>query len=278
MNTLNQHIEALIFCSEQSISIDEIAASLKITFDWDLSEEEILDAIARIKTKYESDDFAFGLEEIAEGFQFLTKKDYHATVSALIQHKAKKKLSTSAMETLAIIAYKQPVTKGEVEHIRGVNCDYAIQKLLEKELIEIKGKSDAPGKPIVYVTSTLFMDYFGIKSVKDLPELKDLHIEQNEIGLPVEYAEPETTEASVGAAAGEPEVREQETIEAIEESDIESETHITDEIISIEEGVDPADLPDRKTIFMEHLEKNASSEDELSSENDDDNSYGAHRD
>ena len=76
------------------------------------------------------------------------------------------------LETLAIIAYKQPITKGEVEHIRGVNCDYAVQKLLEKELIEIRGKSDAPGKPIIYGTSKSFMDYFGINSVKDLPQLK----------------------------------------------------------------------------------------------------------
>ena len=78
------------------------------------------------------------------------------------------------METLSIIAYKQPVSKAEIEHIRGVNCDYAVMKLLEKDLIEIKGKSDAPGKPIVYATSQSFMDYFGIKAVNDLPQLKDM--------------------------------------------------------------------------------------------------------
>src|SRR5207237_2578936 len=126
------NIEALIFCSEQSISVDEIAASLKITFGWELTDEEILAAVETIKAKYQSEEFAFELLEIADGYQFFTKKDYHPAVSALIQHKAKKKLSTSAMETLAIIAYRQPITKSEVEHIRGVNCDYAVQKLLEK--------------------------------------------------------------------------------------------------------------------------------------------------
>jgi len=130
MELLKQHIEALIFCSEQSISTDEIASILKSTFEWELSDEEILEAIEEIKAKYISEDFAFEMVNIADGYQFLSKKDFHSTVSALIQHKAKKKLSTSAMETLAIIAYKQPITKNEVEHIRGVNCDYAVQKLL----------------------------------------------------------------------------------------------------------------------------------------------------
>jgi segregation and condensation protein B len=186
MELLKQQIEALIFCSEQSISIDMIAASLKLSFDWEISDEEIIQAIEEIKNKYVSDDFSFELVEISEGYQFLTKKQYYPVVSALIQHKAKKKLSVSQMETLAIIAYRQPISKAEVEHIRGVSCDYSMQKLLEKELIEISGKSDGPGRPILYSTSRSFMDYFAIKSVKDLPQLKDLHVEQNEVGSAVE--------------------------------------------------------------------------------------------
>ena len=176
MNLLKQNIEALIFATEASISLEEIKASLKITFGWEVTKEEIEINIVDIKNKYSSEDFPFELIEIAEGYQFLTKKEYHPTVAALIQHKAKRKLSTSQMETLAIIAYKQPVSKAEIEHIRGVNCDYAVQKLLEKDLIEIKGKSDLPGKPLVYCTSPSFMDYFGIKSVGDLPQLKDMKV------------------------------------------------------------------------------------------------------
>ncbi len=258
MNTLVQNIEALIFCSEQSISIDEISASLKIVFGWELSDEEIIAAIETIKSKYQSEDFAFELFEIADGYQFLTKKDFHATVSALIQHKSKKKLSTSAMETLAIIAYKQPITKAEVEHIRGVNCDYAVQKLLEKELIEINGKSEAPGKPLIYGTSKSFMDYFGIKSVKDLPQLKDLHMDQNEIGEPVELNDKEETFTG--------------------DSVVESETIILEEIIAVEDAVDPADLPDRKAIFMEHEEKISDSTEEFTSEESDEDSYESPRD
>ncbi len=261
MTTVHQNIEALIFCSEQSISMDEIAASLKITFGWELNDEEILSAIEEIKTKYHSDDFAFELVEIAEGFQFLTKKDFHATVTALIQHKAKKKLSTSAMETLAIIAYKQPITKGEVEHIRGVNCDYAVQKLLEKELVEIQGKSDAPGKPLVYVTSKSFMDYFGINTVRDLPQLKDLHVDQNEIGQPADYAEEQVE--SEALATPEP---------------LTTEPIIEEEIIAIEDAFDTSDLPDRKAIFIEHQDKISDVENETASDDLEEDSYNSPRD
>ena len=141
MELLKQQIEALIFCSEQSISLEEIKASLKLSFDWELTDEEVVGAIEEIQSKYTADDFSFELLIISEGYQFLTKKQYHPTIQSLIQHKSKKKLSVSQMETLAIIAYRQPIPKSEVEHIRGVSCDYAIQKLLEKELIEISGKS-----------------------------------------------------------------------------------------------------------------------------------------
>ena len=186
MTLLKQNIEALIFASEESITLEEISITLKKTFGWELTDEEIHAAISELKEKYASEEFSFELVEIAEGYQFLTKKNFFDIVSALIQHKSQKRLSASTLETLAIVAYKQPVTKTEVEQIRGVNCDYAIQKLLEKELIEIKGKSDTPGRPLIYVTSKSFMDYFGISSVKDLPQLKDIRVEQNEIGQPTE--------------------------------------------------------------------------------------------
>jgi segregation and condensation protein B len=178
MNQLNQHIEALIFCSEQSLGIDEIAASLKLSYGWELSEEEIIAAAQAIQEKYRGDEFPFELLEISQGYQFLTKKDYHPTVNALIQHKAKKKLSIAQMETLSMIAYKQPISKSEIEHIRGVNCDYAIQKLLEKDLISISGKSDGPGRPILYSTSDSFMDYFGINSTDDLPKIREVLADQ----------------------------------------------------------------------------------------------------
>ena len=186
MQLLKQHIEALIFTAENSITADEICSCLKTVYGWELTREDVLSCIAELQERYADEAFAIELTEVAEGYQFLSKKDYHAAVNAQLQLKAKKRLSTAAMETLAIIAYKQPVSRAEVEHIRGVNSDYSIQKLLEKELIEIEGKSDAPGKPIVYCTSKSFMDHFGLKSMADLPKMKDLYMAENEIGIPAE--------------------------------------------------------------------------------------------
>jgi segregation and condensation protein B len=190
MKLLAQHVEALIFTSEQAITPDEIISCLKAVYGWELKKEDIANAVQELKSKYEDESFSFELNEIAGGYQFLSKKDYHASIHVMLQLKEKKRLSTAALETLAIIAYKQPITKPELEHIRGVSCDYSIQKLLEKELIVITGKSDGPGKPLMYATSKNFMDHFGLSSVKDLPKLKDIQsIESNEIGIPAELAD-----------------------------------------------------------------------------------------
>ncbi|MBK9636418.1 MAG: SMC-Scp complex subunit ScpB [Bacteroidetes bacterium] len=190
MQLLLQHIEALIFASEHPITGDEVLSCLKTVYGWELKKEQFQSLISELKEKYASEDHSFELIEIAEGFQFLTKKEYHHVVNTLLQIKAKKRLSTAALETLSIIAYKQPISKSEIEHIRGVNCDYSIQKLLEKELIIISGKGDGPGKPLLYSTSKNFMDHFGLRSVKDLPQLKELHIADNEIGSPSDLSDP----------------------------------------------------------------------------------------
>jgi segregation and condensation protein B len=173
MENIEQYIGALIFVSEQSIRAEEVLYCLQAAFEQDFTAEEIDRHLQNIAKKYRDESFAIELVKINNGYQFLTKKAYHQVVSLLQAQRAKKKLSQAALETLAIIAYKQPVTKIEVEQIRGVNCDYSIQKLLEKELIAIVGKSDTVGKPILYGTSGVFMDYFGINSIDELPQLKE---------------------------------------------------------------------------------------------------------
>jgi segregation and condensation protein B len=203
MKLLEQHIEALIFASETAISPEEIIASLKAVYGWELSKDDVSESVNRIKLKFSDDDFSFELNEIAGGYQFLSKKDFHGAIHVMLQLKEKKRLSTAALETLAIIAYKQPITKPELEQIRGVSCDYSIQKLLEKELIVIAGKSDGPGKPLLYSTSKNFMDHFGLKSVKDLPKLKDLQPGGlNEIGSPVEMMDDERIEVPLEEPVG----------------------------------------------------------------------------
>lgn len=181
MEQIQKHIEALIFASEQSISLNDIHTLINNSLKLELTEEEVFAQMESIKSKYQSDDYVFELIEISNGYQFLSKKEYHELLNQLIIHKEKKKLSTAAMETLAIIAYKQPITKSEIELIRGVNCDYSIQKLLEKDLISINGRSSGPGKPILYETSQSFMDHFGLKNPKDLPQLKDIQSLENSI-------------------------------------------------------------------------------------------------
>jgi segregation and condensation protein B len=182
MDFLQNHIESLIFCSTDPIKVEEIKQCLNEMFEADIPEEDITAALDNLVLKYEDENFPFQIFKIGGGFQFLTKPAYQSSIGILLKQKSKKRLSTSSLETLAIIAYKQPITKGQIEQIRGVNCDYAVQRLLEKQLIEIQGKSDGVGKPILYGTTDQFMDYFGINSLKDLPLPKDFATEENEIG------------------------------------------------------------------------------------------------
>jgi segregation and condensation protein B len=172
------HIEALIFASDHPLATNDLTELLNnsLAFIEDrATTEQVEAAVKAIKEKYDSQFYAFGLTESGGGYQFLTKQEYHKTIAQLNGDKFLKKLSVASIETLSIIAYKQPVTKSEIEMIRGVNCDYAVQKLLEKELVVISGrKEDAVGKPLIYSTSKNFMDYFGINSADDLPKIKEI--------------------------------------------------------------------------------------------------------
>jgi segregation and condensation protein B len=176
------HIEALIFASEKPLGNEEILELVNgaLAFIEDRASQQQVDAaIEGIAEKYSAEFYAFELKQIGGGWQFLTKKEYHKTVAQLNGDKFLKRLSTAALETLAIIAYKQPITKSEIELIRGVNCDYAVQKLLEKDLVIISGRNeDAVGKPLIYSTSKSFMDYFGINSADDLPKISEVLMEE----------------------------------------------------------------------------------------------------
>lgn len=199
MEKLAQHIEALVFAADSPVSLEEILSCLEETFGIAFLPDDVQDAIEQIKNRYAQGDFAIEIIEIGGGYQFLTKGAYHALIATWLKQTTKKRLSQAAIETLAVIAYKQPVTKAEVESIRGVNCDYSLQKLLEKELVSITGRSNGPGRPLLYGTSVKFMDYFGLKGLSDLPKLKDFKEPDNEIGerAPIEEsAEDEFNHAS----------------------------------------------------------------------------------
>ncbi len=184
MDNLQLNIESLIFAAIEPITIKEIQDAIERFAKEQLSEELVDHYLLEIRAKYENDEAqVIQLVEIGDTFQFMTKEIHHPLIQAHIQLENKRKLTPSAMETLAVIAYKQPVTKPEIEQIRGVNCDYTVQKLLEKELIEIVGRAESPGKPMLYGTSSKFMNHFGLKSIKDLPQLKDVLVPvENTIG------------------------------------------------------------------------------------------------
>jgi len=178
ISDLIPHIEALIFASDKPLTAMEITELLNNAFgfmDDKLTLDQIQTGIDGIVIKYNSEFYPFEVRESGGGWQFLSKKSFHKTIAQLNGEKFLKRLSTAALETLAIVAYKQPITKGEIESIRGVNSDYSIQKLLEKELIVIIGRNeDMPGKPLIYSTSKSFMDYFGINQTADLPRLREV--------------------------------------------------------------------------------------------------------
>ena len=172
----------MIFCSPVPVKTADIRSTLIEMFNADVPEEDVMGAISRLQEKYNAPECSFYPAQLAGGYQFMTKPEYQASIGIYLRQQSKKQLSTSAMETLAIIAYKQPIIKSEIEQIRGVSCDYAVQKLLEKELVEIKGKSEGVGRPILYGTSRKFEEHFGINSLKDLPTPKDFSAEENKIG------------------------------------------------------------------------------------------------
>ena len=187
------HIEALIFASDKPLAISDLVElfnNAMAFIDDRATEDQVEATVYAIKEKYDADFYAFGLVESGGGWQFLTKPQYHKTIAQLNGDKYLKKLSVASIETLSIIAYKQPVTKSEIELIRGVNCDYAVQKLLEKELVVISGrKEDAVGKPLLYSTSRNFMDYFGINSASDLPKIKEILNQEIVVATKVEIEE-----------------------------------------------------------------------------------------
>jgi len=176
------HIEALIFASDKPLTNLDLVELLNNAMGF-IEDRATLDqvesAVEGIRKKYSSEFYAFELKQSGGGWQFLTKMEYHKTIAQLNGDKFLKRLSNAGLETLAIIAYKQPITKSEIESIRGVNCDYAVQKLLEKDLVVIAGRNEeAVGKPLIYTTSKSFMDYFGINTKEDLPKISEVLMEE----------------------------------------------------------------------------------------------------
>lgn len=183
-------IEALLFVSDKPVSIDTLREVLQ-----EVEPSDIRTMIEELNAEYASSGRSFAVKEIAGGFQMLTDPVYSKWISELYKRPADK-LRGPGLETLAIIAYKQPITRGEIEAIRGVNVDGVLHTLEERQLIRSKGRLDAPGRPILYGTTTEFLQHFGLKSLEELPKLKEF--KESDLDFTREKEKAETIDKETG--------------------------------------------------------------------------------
>lgn len=169
-------IESLIFASDDPVSAVTIIKAIKEIdgHETEITTIDVENAVAELNIEYKSRESAFSILKIANGFAFATGPEYAKYLGYLSTEKSKRRLSQAALETLAIVAYKQPITKPEIETIRGVNSDYMINTLLEKNLINIQGRSETIGRPLLYGTTDEFLKYFGINNISDLPKPREI--------------------------------------------------------------------------------------------------------
>ncbi len=169
-------IEALVFSSDEPLASAEIVNAIKEIDgqDTEISVDDVEAAVDELNKKYEENEQSFSILRIAGGMIYATKPEYGKYLGYLSSEKSKRRLSQAALETLAIIAYKQPITKPELEAIRGVNADYILNTLLEKNLVTIKGRAETVGRPLLYCTTEEFLKYFGINKLTDLPKPREI--------------------------------------------------------------------------------------------------------
>ena len=167
LNEAPQIIEAILFVAGEPVKIGDLAAALGI------GELETMRAVEELERSFETEKRGIAVKRYGDHLRLETKAEYAPYVERLLQPVQRQSLSQTAMETLAVIAYRQPTTKGEVEQVRGVKCDYSIQSLLQKGLIKEVGRKEALGRPILYATTDKFLEHFGISDLRELPPLPD---------------------------------------------------------------------------------------------------------
>jgi segregation and condensation protein B len=171
MEQIKNIIESLLLVADEPLSVDRIRSILDQP-----EKKEIKNALEELMSEYENRKGGFFLREVAGGYQFRTRPEYREWIKRLIQPKPIR-LSKAALETLAIIAYKQPIIRNDIEHIRGVNCGGILRMLLERKLVRVLGRKAIPGRPLVYATTKQFLEVFELKNLEDLPtpqEIKEL--------------------------------------------------------------------------------------------------------
>ena len=161
-------IEALLFASPEPLT------QVKVNAVFNPETPNLNNIIKDLNKQYNEEDHAFEIKSIAGGFQLVSKKEYEIYLRRLLNKTGRIRLSVASMDSLAIIAYKQPISRYEIEAIRGVDSSGVLKTLLNKSLIKIKGRDSGPGRPLLYRTTDVFMEYFGINRLSDLPKLKEI--------------------------------------------------------------------------------------------------------
>lgn len=169
MEQLKKVLESLLFVSETPLSAKKVASFLK-----DAKEEEIEKAFEALREEVEGLGRSYQVLPVAQGYQLVTRGEYHRYAKELYKVISKTRLSKASLEALAIIAYKQPVTRAEVEAIRGVEVTNLVQSLLEKKMIRILGRAETPGRPLLYGTTHEFLIHFGLRDLSDLPKISEI--------------------------------------------------------------------------------------------------------
>jgi segregation and condensation protein B len=177
--TLKALVEALIFAAQDPLSLNQIRAIYQGSDDRNnevrqIEPETIRQIVVDLNKEYEKNERPYRIIQIAGGYQFATLSEYAEWLGKLYKEQGRRKLSQSGVETLAIVAYKQPITKAEIEKIRGVNCDYVLKTLLEKELLTVTGRAESVGRPLLYGTTREFLKHFGLNDITDLPRPREI--------------------------------------------------------------------------------------------------------
>lgn len=177
--TIRQIVEALLFATDEPLSVKEMLGIFGEFQPGELPQKRvteplILESIEQLNKDYETSGRSMHIVKVAGGYQFATHPLYAEWLGKMMKEKSKRKLSASALESLAVIAYKQPVTKPEIESIRGVNADYIIRSLLERNMITIVGRAATPGRPLLYGTTAEFLKHFGLNDLSELPKPREI--------------------------------------------------------------------------------------------------------
>ena len=237
-------LEAILFASDELLT----AARLKAILPGNPDGKQIRKMVDKINVQLQKERHPFEIVEIGGGYQFRTVSFYHTWVRQIFKEKASKKLSVQALECLAIIAYKQPLSKAEIEAIRGVVSDGAMKTLLEKRLVVINGRSEKPGRPLLYATSSEFLKYFGLNKIADLPRIEEFEAIAREKMEDLSIEELKNVEEP--GAGAEPEELEEELLETTIIKDVQTDNVASEESNPSDDMAKQSEINDKNGDFI----------------------------